>query len=211
MDTHTPPIEEQKEIVKNSPEGVPIPKAKKEKKKETWWDTVKYAILALIIVIPIRLFIAEPFIVSGHSMDPNFSSGEYLIINEIGYRFNDPTRGEVVVFIPPSNPKTYYIKRIIGMPGETISISQGIVTIKNTSGKTFILEEPYVTNKDKQNMSEVELNTDQYFVLGDNRPVSSDSRIWGPLPRKNMVGTPFLSLYPIKEIGIKPGAYNFDK
>lgn len=184
---------------------------KPAKKKDTWFDTLKYAIVALLIVIPIRWFIAEPFVVSGHSMDPNFSNGQYIIINEIGTRFFAPTRGEVIVFKPPVNIKTYYIKRVIGLPGETISINSGVVTIKTVAGKTIVLDEPYISNSDTQNMDALTLKEQQYFVLGDNRPVSSDSRIWGPLPEENIVGTPFISLFPADKIGYNPGSYSFEQ
>lgn len=180
-----------------------------DKKSNGWLETLKYIVIALVIVVPVRLFIAEPFIVSGPSMEPTFKSGEYIIVDQLSYKLGLPARGDVVVFKPPINLKTYYIKRIIGLPGETVSIDSGKVQITQPGGKTFTLEEPYLVDTDTRSMPAITLTSDQYFVLGDNRPVSSDSRIWGPLPKEDIVGTPYISLYPLDTISIRPGSYRF--
>ena len=155
-------------------------------------EWTKLFLLALAIVIPIRVLLFQPFVVSGASMDPNFHNADYLIIDELSYRLREPERQEVIVFKYPNNPSLKYIKRVIGLPGEKVEIVNGQVFI--TSGnKTFQLEEPYLSEETKQtwinnNNFSVELGQNEYFVMGDNRNFSSDSRIWGPVPKKNIVG-----------------------
>src|SRR4030043_1009546 len=109
------------------------------------WEVSKIVILALLIVIPIRYFIFQPFFVRGQSMEPNFENGDYLIIDEISYRFRDPLRGEVVVFKYPNDPSQRYIKRIIGLPGETIEIQGGQITVLNEEGRTALEESEYLS------------------------------------------------------------------
>jgi len=180
----------------------------KKQKKESFWDLVKFAFLALLIVVPVRAFIAQPFIVSGSSMVPTFENSDYLIVDEISYRLNEPERGDVVVFKWPRDTSKYFIKRIIGLPGETVKIKGNTVTIKNESHPDgFTLTEPYVENK-SDNTLEVTLPEDQYFVMGDNRSGSSDSRAWGNLPKNLLVGKAFLRLFPVNHIGILPGGFD---
>ena len=161
-------------------------------------EWTKLFLLALAIVIPIRVLLFQPFVVSGASMDPNFHNADYLIIDELSYRLREPERQEVIVFKYPNNPSLKYIKRVIGLPGEKVEIVNGQVFI--TSGnKTFQLEEPYLSEETKQtwinnNNFSVELGQNEYFVMGDNRNFSSESRIWGPVPRKNIVGKVFIKL-----------------
>lgn len=161
-------------------------------------EWTKLFLLALAIVIPIRVLLFQPFVVSGASMDPNFHNADYLIIDELSYRLREPERQEVIVFKYPNNPSLKYIKRVIGLPGEKVEIVNGQVFI--TSGnKTFQLEEPYLSEETKQtwinnNNFSVELGQNEYFVMGDNRNFSSDSRIWGPVPKKNIVGKVFIKL-----------------
>ena len=170
-------------------------------------ETVQIFLIALAIVIPIRYFLFQPFFMSGASMEPNFTSGEYLLIDEISYRFREPERGEVIVFRPPNNqnPTRFFIKRIIGLQGETIEISQGEVKIYNSqSPRGKILDEPYIKSLTKDN-TKVSLKTNEYFVLGDNREHSSDSRNWGPISKKNIIGRAWISaLLPSKGIRFLP-------
>lgn len=188
-----------------------IPNAPKTKKKGTWGETIRFFIIALAIVIPLRMFVAEPFIVSGHSMDPTLQDGEYMIIDQLSYRIGEPKRGEVVVFKYPKNPSVYYIKRIIGLPGETVTISDNTVTVTNAAGTSHVLDEGYIVNKNTYPVSlKTTLGPEEYFVLGDNRPVSSDSRVWGPLDKKFIVGTPLVSLFPVSRIGLRTGDHLFD-
>jgi len=157
------------------------------------WEIIEVVIIALIIVIPIRYFIFQPFLVYGQSMEPNFETGDYLIIDEISYRFREPQRGEVIVFISPQDFSKRYIKRIIGLPGEILEIKDGKVFINNK----LLDEKSYFPQpiETPGNIS-IKLNKDEYFVLGDNRWASSDSRYWGPLNKKNIIGRVFLRAWP---------------
>ncbi len=181
-----------------------------EKKKENIWDLIKFAVIAFAIVIPIRMFIAQPFIVNGESMVPTFHNGEYLIVDEISYIIGEPERGEVVIFRYPNDPKRFFIKRIIGLPNEKIIINKNEVKIMNAEHpEGFILDEPYVTEYFEGNGT-YRTGEKNYFVLGDNRNKSSDSRIWGLLPHKLMIGRAYLRLLPLKEISYLPGEYKTD-
>lgn len=172
------------------------------------WDTLKFILLAAIIVIPIRFFLFQPFIVSGESMYPTFNNADYLIVDEISYYLKDPARGDVVIFHYPNDPKRYFIKRIIGLPGETVVFKNNAVYIKNAEYPDGIkLSEPYLSQVTiPGGQTEVVVTQDHYFVMGDNRGFSSDSRAWGLLPRKNMVGKAGLRLLPLKDISYKPGS-----
>lgn len=178
-----------------------------KEKKESFWDLIKFALLAIIIVIPIRVFIAQPFVVSGQSMYPTFSNGDYLIVDELSYNIGKPNRNEVVIFRYPEDPKKFFIKRIIGLPNETIQIKNNEIVIFNKENpEGFTLKQPEIkepTTKDTY----MKLNSSEYFVLGDNRTASSDSRYWGALPEKLIVGTPIFRLYPINKISFKPGSF----
>ncbi len=180
----------------------------KEKEKNSLmkdiWDIIKFTITVLIVIIPIRMFIAQPFIVSGQSMVPNFHNGDYVIVKEITYRRRDPQRGDVVVFRLPSNHHRFLIKRIIGLPGETVTIQNGNVTITTKDGKTVKLKEPYI-REPFSSFGEWKLGDDEYFVMGDNRNNSSDSRVWGVLKRDLIVGTPLIRLFPIRNFELHPG------
>ncbi|MDO8604398.1 MAG: signal peptidase I [bacterium] len=172
------------------------------------WETFRFLIVALIIVVPIRLFIAQPFIVSGASMDPTFHDKQYLIVDELSYHLSDPARGDVAIFKYPKNPKQYFIKRVIGLPGETVLIdSTGKVFIKNAEGKVVAtLTEPYVAFP-RDGSLERALKDDEYFMMGDNRAGSFDSRSWGPVDREFFVGRAFLRLFPLSAIDVLPGEY----
>ncbi len=158
---------------------------------------VKLVVIAVVIVIPFRLFIAQPFIVDGASMDPTFRNSQYLIVDEFTYHFNTPERGSVLIFKYPKDPKKFFIKRVIGLPGETVNITNGEVTIVNTENPNGLkLVEPYIVYK-KEDSHSVKLGEGEYFVMGDNRAGSADSRIWGPVPEKNIVGRPILRVWPL--------------
>jgi signal peptidase I len=174
---------------------------------QSFWELVRFAALALIIVIPIRVFVAEPFIVSGSSMVPTFENGNYLIVDKISYKFKEPTRADVIVFRYPNDKTKFFIKRIIGLPGETIDINGSIVTIVNKMNPDgFILDQSYIKNQ-AENKIHLTLKGDEYFVMGDNRSGSSDSRYWGPLKKDLITGKAFLRLLPINNIDIWPGDY----
>src|SRR3989344_4905684 len=178
-----------------------------QKEESFFKEIIKFTIIALAIVIPVRAYIAQPFIVSGASMDPTFTTGQYLIVDQLTYHFEDPKRGSVIILKYPLNPSTFFIKRIIGLPGETLSMKNGKLTIINkTNPSGFLLNETYITDEHRTSDTfEITLNDTEYFVMGDNRPESSDSRVWGPLESKYIVGRPFVRLFPISKISLFPG------
>ena len=177
-----------------------------EKRENFFTELLKFALIALVIVVPLRLFVAKPFIVSGASMDPTFDTGQYLIVDELTYHFENPAREDVVIFRYPKDPTQYFIKRVIGLPGETVRIIHGTVSVVTANGTTVTLNEPYVVHQGNGADMSVTLAADQYFVMGDNRPESSDSRIWGILPRANIVGRALVRLLPVQTIGVFPGS-----
>lgn len=161
------------------------------------WEVIKIAVLALVIILPVRYFIAQPFCVKGASMEPNFQDGGYLIIDELSYRFNQPQRNQVIVFRFPEDPKQFFIKRIVALPNETIEIKNNKVKIYNEENPLGLaLDEPYLAaNQITEGSQRVELGEDEYFVLGDNRLHSSDSRRWGPLDKTFITGKVFVTLW----------------
>jgi signal peptidase I len=194
-----------------------------EKNKDTssrsqWIQTVReiiqIVIVAIVLVVPIRFFIAQPFIVSGASMFPTFENKDYLIIDELSYRIREPRRGEVIVFKYPEQPKQFFIKRIIGLPGETVTIENNTVTITNTENpEGFILDQSFLDDTvltTKQGNPSVTLDEGHYFVMGDNRARSSDSRIWGSLDQDLIIGRAWLRLWPLQNINFLPGDANLE-
>lgn len=165
-------------------------------------EIVEVAVIALVAVFLIRSYLVQPFLVSGNSMVPTFMNGDYLLIDELSYAFRNPYRGEVAVFRYPQNEGTFFIKRIIGLPGERVKIENNTVTVYNAeypNGK--IINEPYLP-KDliTSGTVDTQLKTDEYFVLGDNRLFSYDSRSWGVLPKRDIVGLTRLRLWPPRSI-----------
>lgn len=165
-------------------------------------EIVEIAIVAVGAVFLIRTFLIQPFLVSGASMVPTFADGDYLLIDQITYRFREPERGEVVVFRSPSDESTYFIKRIIGLPGETVTIKNGAITIANEANKKgFKLEESYIPqNVATRGDESFVLGPNGYLLLGDNRSYSFDSRSWGALEKDKIVGLVRLRLWPITEL-----------
>ena len=162
------------------------------------WETIEVATISLAVVLVVRSFLVQPFFVDGDSMIPNFHNGDYLLIDELTYRFRQPERGEVIVFRPPQNASNYYIKRVIGLPGETVQIKNGLITVfNNQQPQGLVLGEDYIHNIKTSGDLTVKLDKGQYFVLGDNRYASYDSRQWGVLPQKNIVGLVRLRVWPI--------------
>ena len=165
------------------------------------WEVAEVVLVAVVTVFIIRSFLVQPFLVSGASMEPNFGSGNYLLVDEISYRLREPQRGEVVVFKYPNNPSTFYIKRIVGLPGEKVEIKQGAIYIFNPDApERFVLKEDYLVSglKTSGNVSTT-LGSNDYFVLVDNRNYSYDSRSWGTLDKKYIVGLARLRLFPVTE------------
>ena len=162
------------------PEKLDLPEEKN--KRQTYWELVRFGIIAILIVVPIRLFVAEPFIVSGSSMVPTFEDGDYLIVDKLSYKLTDPKRDDIVIFRYPGDPSKFFIKRIIGLPNETVDIKGGEITIINEEhNKGFKLDQPFIKSHSVNNFH-FELKDDEYFVMGDNRNASSDSRYWGAVP-----------------------------
>jgi len=176
-------------------------------KENTFLEIIRFSVMALIIVIPIRMFIAQPFIVSGASMAETFHTGEYLIVDQVTYKFNEPMRGDVIIFRYPRDPSKFFIKRIIALPGETISIENAKVTIKNEQyPEGFVLSEPYIKSMRPAGLMEETLGDREYFVMGDNRDESSDSRIWGVLQEDRIIGRALFRLFPPSMVSVLPGS-----
>lgn len=159
------------------------------------FEVVKVVVISLAIILPIRLFLIQPFYVEGASMEPNFYDKEYLIIDEISYRFNEPQRGEVVIFKNPQNTKVYFIKRIIGLPGETVEIKDGVVFINEEE-----LTEPYIEYSSSKTYESKTLAEDEYFLMGDNRANSLDSRVLGPVSDDHVIGKVWFRGWPLNRI-----------
>ncbi|MEK7113780.1 MAG: signal peptidase I [Patescibacteria group bacterium] len=184
---------------------------KEQSGKQSFWEIVRFALIAIAIVIPVRTLVAQPFVVSGSSKIPTFEDAQYLIIDEISYRFSEPKRGQVIVFKYPNDTKKFFIKRIIGLPNETVDIKGDIVIIKNEENPDgFVLSQEYVKNH-ANSETHFELKADEYFVMGDNRSASSDSRYWGAVNRKLIIGRPFVRLLPFSKMETFPGNYKYDK
>jgi len=166
------------------------------------WEIFEVVLVAVITVLIIRNFLIQPFLVSGASMEPNFSSGDYLLIDEVSYRFREPERGEVMVFHYPGDESTYYIKRIIGLPNERLVIGEGKIMLFNKERPNgFAVEEDYLPiGTETSGVKEVVLKDNEYFVLGDNRNYSFDSRSWGSLQKAEIVGLVRLRLWPFNKV-----------
>jgi signal peptidase I len=178
--------------------------------RHTIREWVQVIVIALIISLPIRFFVAEPFVVNGASMDPTFSTGQFLIVDRLTYRFDEPKRGDVVVFKYPKDPGLYFIKRIIGLPGETVVLKDGVVTVINKDNpEGFILSEKYIDPIHRSHeFSTYVVGPEEYFVMGDNRGQSSDSRVWGPLDGDLITGRPIVRLLPIHQLTFLPGEHH---
>jgi len=172
--------------------------------KEFIWETVKVVIFSLVIILPIRYFLIQPFYVKGASMEPNYFDHEYLVIDEISYRLGDIKRGDVVVFKYPNDPSQYFIKRIIALPGETFKLQGGKIYITNvTHPDGFILDESdYLPNIYTQGNEEITLSASEYFVMGDNRSSSLDSRIFGPINSSFIIGRTWVRGWPLNRVQV---------
>ncbi len=169
--------------------------------KKFLWSVIEVGetvVVAVVAVFIVRTFVAQPFLVSGSSMEPTFSNGNYLLVDELTYRFREPERGEVVVFKYPNDPGSHFIKRVIGLPGETIKERSGQIEIINARG-TSVLSETYLSQNSDMADFERTLGPGEYFVMGDNRNFSFDSRSWGALPKSDLVGVVRFRLWPFDE------------
>lgn len=173
------------------------------------YEILKFSIIALIIVLPIRLFVAQPFIVQGASMDPHLKHGEYLVVDKISYTQRDAQFGDVIVFKNPLDPSVYFVKRVIGLPGDSLRVSGEKVSLLNKATGTYeVLTESYAVYSEEEYpgvvYEEVTLAADEYFVMGDNRMHSTDSRVWGPLSKKYIIGHALLRVFPLSDFAVYP-------
>lgn len=186
----------------NSPQ-----KIKEKTGAQSFWELVRFAIIALLIVVSVRMLVAEPFIVSGSSMVPTFQNGDYLIIDKLSYKLTDPKRGDVIIFKYPGDTTKFFIKRIIGLPNETVDIKGSKITITNKDHEDgFVLDQPFIKSPSNNDIH-YELKGDEYFVMGDNRNASSDSRYWGPVKKELLSGRALLRLLPVNKVSLLPGDY----
>ena len=193
---------------------VPTPETQppKEKKEHPLTEIIRFSLIALLVVFPIRMFVAQPFIVSGASMEDTFQNGEYLIVDQLSYRFEEIERGDVVVFRYPRDPSKFFIKRIVGVPGDDIAIEGNVVTVTNINHpEGTVLNEPYVSSMQPNTFLEETLGDGEYFVMGDNRDHSSDSRMWGVLQERNIIGRAFVRLFPINAAEFMPGLFSSEE
>ena len=170
-----------------------------------FWEVTKVVVIAVAIIVPVRYFLIKPFYVKGASMEPNFYDREYLIIDEISYRFSQPDRGEIVVFRYPGDPAQFFIKRVIGLPNEQIRIDDNTVTIySDTYPNGVILDEPYLDSAalTRGRGVLIDLSPNEYYVMGDNRDSSLDSRVFGPVERDAIVGRALLRGWPLNRAGL---------
>jgi signal peptidase I len=195
----------------SSPQKKPV-LGKSDAKNNSAWHAVRewiqVIVVALVIALPIRYLVAEPFIVNGASMDPTFATSQFLIVDRLTYDFNAPKRGDVIVFEYPNDPSVYYIKRIIVLPGESFSIIHGQVFVANQANpKGFFVDGSFVApdHESFDDISTTTMDSTHYFVMGDNRAQSSDSRVWGPLDKHFIIGRPIIRLLPLNTLSILPG------
>jgi signal peptidase I len=170
-------------------------------------DFIETIVTALVIFVIIYLFLFQPHQVKGNSMQPNFENGEYLLTNKITYRFHPPKRGDIVIFKAPPKQNYDYIKRVVGLPGEKISLKNGQFFINDS----LLDEGPYLPDnayiQGGQFLAEggeMVIPEKQYFVIGDNRAHSSDSREWGYISQEDIIGRAWLRYWPPNKFGFMP-------
>jgi signal peptidase I len=174
-------------------------------------EAVRFVFTVFILWLIIRVFIVQPFLVDGASMSPNFETTDYLLIDKLSYFIHTPVRGDVIVFKFPGDTSKYFIKRIIGLPGEKVVVRDGVTTVTKTDGTTVTIAEPFVKNVSTSDSKELTLGPTEYFVMGDNRTSSYDSRAWGPLDKKYISGRALVRLFPFNKISAVPaGIHHFN-
>jgi len=166
-------------------------------------EIIQIVVIAAAIIIPVRYFLVQPFYVEGASMQPSFFDKEYLLIDEISYRFDDPQRGDVVVFRYPLDTSKFFIKRVIGLPGDTVEIVNGKVIVYDAEHSDgLVLSEEYIGHAVTTGNEHVTLNPDEYFLMGDNRGASMDSRVFGPVKFEYLVGKVWVRGLPISRFTV---------
>ena len=162
-----------------------------------WTETI---VVALALALVIRAFFLQVFWIPSGSMEPTLDINDRIVVNKVIYHFRAPQRLATVVFRGVSDTslqKKDLIKRLIGLPGETLVIKDGVI---NINGQPLV--ETHTMNQDYANFGPVTIPADSYFVMGDNRPASADSRYWGFLPKKNLIGPAFLRIWPLSKSGL---------
>lgn len=186
------------------------PQSPKPSRIRVLLENVAYIGAAVILALLVQQFLIRPFIVNGASMDPTLKTGDYLLIDRLSYRLHDPRRGDVIIFKAPPEPDKYFVKRIIGLPGETVHIEGSKVTITNSEyPKGMVLKESFIVHLSKDAPVNITVPENQYFVMGDNRAGSYDSRSWGALPKGNISGRALLRLLPLKTLDYLPGKITY--
>lgn len=173
------------------------------------FEIIKTIVVVGILALLLRIYIIQPFIVEGLSMSPTLDNNDYLLVDKLSYRFGEPQRGDVIVFKYPKDERFNYIKRIIGLPGETIRITENNIMITNNQNPNgLIIHENYIKDIDGHLINNgrkviaVDIPQGQYFVMGDNRQGSSDSREWGFLPKKEIIGRSLVRLFPVGDFKV---------
>ncbi len=149
------------------------------------------ALLGVLLAVAATLFVMQGFCVSGACMQPHLFTGERVLANKLAYALAAPKRGEIVIFEYPKDPRQIYVKRVVGLPGETVAMQGGVMTINGQP-----LPEPYKTYEAHGDMTPRTVPAGEYFVMGDNRDVSDDSRYWGELPRTDIIGRAVACYWP---------------
>lgn len=165
----------------------------------------KVVIISLAIIIPIRYFLIQPFYVKGASMEPTFFDSEYLVIDEISYRFHEPKRGDVVVIRNPRRESDFLIKRVVGLPGDRVEIINGQVNIYNTANPNGLTldESAYLPSTARTvGTYDVQLSPEEFYVMGDNRESSLDSRVFGPVVKREIIGRAWVRAWPVNRITV---------
>ena len=159
-------------------------------------ETVETVVLAVLIFLVIRSLV-QNYRIEGQSMEPNFHHGQYLLVNRLAYRLEEYARGDVIVFHYPNNPSQDYIKRVVGLPGDTVEIRERVLLINGIA-----VDEPYERVPIIRNIAAQTVEPGYLYVLGDNRPASSDTRTWGQLPQEYVIGKAWLAIWPLEESGL---------
>jgi len=181
------------------------PKSRSAQIKEFILEVVRIVVISIAIIVPIRYYLVQPFYVKGASMEPSFYDREYLLVDELSYYLRKPARGEVIVFRFPLNKKEYFIKRIIGLPGETVKVQDGGIYIYNTDHPDgWLLDESEYLTKGLKTLpmsnDTLVLSDNEYFVMGDNRNLSLDSREFGSVPGNLIIGRTIIRGWPFDRI-----------
>ncbi|MBI4185649.1 signal peptidase I [Candidatus Berkelbacteria bacterium] len=173
------------------------------KSPETAYETLRTIVFVLMAAFLVRSFVAQPFVVQGRSMEPTFRHQEYLVVDKVKYRLEHPERGDIIVFRAPEDPSQNYIKRIIALPGERVTIQDSTVSINGQRlAETYLNQNVASDDTSGSFFLEKQLGPTEYFVLGDNRNHSSDSRSWGPLPAPNIIGRVLVTVFPLRDFGL---------